>query len=30
MIVDFPAPGFPFIHRKPWCSTAFFGSSQSR
>ena len=30
IIVDFPAPGFPFIHKKPRCSPILAASSQSR
>lgn len=27
--VDFPVPGFPLIHKKPWCSLSLVASSQS-
>jgi hypothetical protein len=28
--VDFPVPGFPLIHKKPWCLFSLVASSQSR
>src|SRR3569833_1499366 len=28
--VDFPTPGFPLIHKNPWCSENRTGSSQLR